>query len=765
MAKSVWFASAAVAAVAIFTSGASAANAQESAPPSDAANAGSQSRDLVVTAQRREQKLQDVPIAITALNARTLSDHQVSELQNVAREVPNMQFYPVPGNAASMQVFARGTEQANPGFNVSESPVGFYEDDVYRGRMNISNFDFPDVQRIEVLRGPQATLYGRNTLAGAVKTYTRTPGPDNWLFGSVAYGDFDTEKVSLSAGGPVATGLGASLSAVYHRQGRGFYVDETGLNRNIGDFDQVAVRGKLHWYGSDRSDLVLGVEYASGRGDGYNPIAYNPNNGGGGPPPDTLAMAEGARVAKSFYGIISPFNAFSNFSLYAATINYRYNLTNNITFKSITGYYYGHEANALDYRGGNYRSDGTINAGAGSPHNEYGPAEQYSEELQLIGNSTDHRLNWIAGAYLFHEDGNQVFEFYSRGSDQLDPSQLQKTERQANSTNSYAAFGQLSYEVIDRLTLTAGARYSEDQKNFTDSCTNGPASNKFNPFGTCLDMSANTPGVAFWSLGQKRNFSHTDWKLGVDFKATRNLLFYASVSTGFKAGGFQALCFGNEGCSANSFGPEAVLSYEGGVKSTLFGGRATLNATAYLAQYSQVQADANLDVGTVQENVGRLNVSGVEAELNANLTSELTVFGSIGTASGHYFDLNPLSVIASAPTSRFIPPDMPSWTGRLGFSFDHPMARFNNVRFLLGFDVYHSDSFYAQADDALLLPSYTRSNAHIGVAAPNDRWSLILSAQNVTDERTIAAGDAQAATNTRAVLAPRELLLTFSVKR
>lgn len=781
MTKWLWHSSAAISALALAMGGSSFASAKEasstttSSANDPAAKASANTEEdpaaIVVTAQRRAQKLQDVPIAVTALDRQELANRLVTSISHIAHQAPNMQFYPVPGNSANTQVFARGAATPNPGFNVSESSVGFYEDDVYRGRMNISNFDFPDVERVEVLRGPQATLYGRNTLAGAVKVYSRTPGPDSWLVGSIAAGNYDTQKLAASVGGPVSDGVALSLGGVYHRQGHGFYVDESGPyggpgNRNIGNSEQYALRGKFHWYGSDMAELTIGAEYAHETADGYNPIAIAPAIPFAPPFPDVHDLAFGQRVAKSFYGIISPFNAFSNFDLFAASANFRYNLNDNITFKSITGYYHGREANALDYKGGNYQNDGSPGefppGGAGSPHNEHGPASEFSEELQLLGNSSDMRLNWLLGLYYLRETGNQVFEFYAKGSDQLDPTQLQKTEHQYSTTNSYAAFAQASYELVTGLTFTGGIRYTEDHKDFTDGCVNGAGANLFNPFGTCLGSDGET-GVTSWQFTQSHKFTRTDWKAGLDYKASQNFMLYASVATGFKAGGFQALCFGNEGCAAATFGPESVTSFEGGFKSTFLDGRVTFNATAYYAKYKGVQNDAELPVGTVQENVGKLDARGVELELNAAVTSTFNVFATIGTAAGHYYDLLANSHIATDSLYR-IPPDMPSWTGKAGFSLDQPIDSLGGIRLLAGADVYHSALYYAQADNEMVMGPYTRANAHVGLGTADDHWSLVFSVQNLTDEETIVAGDASNATNTRAVLPPREWLFTLTYK-
>ena len=174
--------------------------------------------EITVTAQRRDANLQDVPISVTAISAEEIEKLQINFVADIAKNVPNLQTYTVTAGAAAMQVFMRGAGVQNPGFNASEAPVGIYIDDVYRGRVGTANLELADVERIEVLRGPQGTLYGRNSIAGAIKIITRTPGEETYTNASVGYDNYDTIKTTAAVGGEVVDGLGMSVAALYNKR-------------------------------------------------------------------------------------------------------------------------------------------------------------------------------------------------------------------------------------------------------------------------------------------------------------------------------------------------------------------------------------------------------------------------------------------------------------------------------------------------------------------------------------------------------------------
>jgi iron complex outermembrane receptor protein len=232
--------------------------------------------EILVTAQRREQNLQVVPLAVSAFDISQISTRQIDEVKDIGTNIPNLQTYTVTAGAQAIQVHSRGASVQNPGFNVSESPVGIYLDDIYFGRLASVNLDLSDVERIEVLRGPQGTLYGRNTIAGAIKIITRTPGDDSWATGSVGIGNYETTRIAGSFGGPIEEGaLAASISAIYDKRDSGWQNNPI-TGADPGKYDNKAARAKLHWYGTEGFDAVLTGWVADVENDGYNGVPYTP---------------------------------------------------------------------------------------------------------------------------------------------------------------------------------------------------------------------------------------------------------------------------------------------------------------------------------------------------------------------------------------------------------------------------------------------------------------------------------------------------------
>jgi len=229
--------------------------------------------EVIVEASRRAADIQDVPLAITAIGASEIEKLQILQTNDIGAMVPNLQTYQITANAAGMQLHARGASVQNAGFITSESPVGIYADDVYHGRLATANLDLLDVERIEVLRGPQATLCGRNTMAGAIKIITRTPGADNeWanLMGSV--GNYDTWKIGATFGGELIDDtLAASVSGSYNKRDKGVMKNPLeGINP--GRWENTALRGKLRWHQGGNLDVTLSAFYVDARNDGYNGV-------------------------------------------------------------------------------------------------------------------------------------------------------------------------------------------------------------------------------------------------------------------------------------------------------------------------------------------------------------------------------------------------------------------------------------------------------------------------------------------------------------
>jgi iron complex outermembrane receptor protein len=708
--------------------------------------------EIIVTAQRKEEKLQDVPLAVTALGAGQLDKLQVNVVEDIGQNVPNMQTYTITAGAEAIQVHARGASVQNPGFNASESPVGFYEDEVYRGRLASINLDLADVERIEVLRGPQATLYGRNTLAGAVKIVTRTPGDENFADLALGYGSFDTWEASGAVGGPLEKGsLAGSIAGLYTKRSGGWQFNPV-TGEAVGAYENRALRGKLHWYGTENFDVVLSAWGVKATNDGYNGVPYVPFSKGAAPP-DDLAPVPSRPLNGAFDGNYSPAGAdFGDTSQAGATLTSSYRI-GDLTLRSITGFAHIDDKFGFDLAGGGFlgvpgvsgvliRSDASLST--------------WSEELQLLGRSFGGGLDWIAGLYYLNEDGAQSF-----GGQALPF--LSFRESTDTNTDSYAIFAEGTWHFTNALSLVAGARYTNDDKTYRNECT------AFVP-GSCIVDSPPAGPV----VNLKKSFDEVTPKLGLNYRFSDDLLGYLQYSRGFQAGGFQTLCFGNlaagaGGCGGNVYRPETVDSLELGAKSNLAGNTLRVNAAAFYAMYHDLQDTLVGPAGNFPTaNVGDVDVYGFELELNWQPIDRLHMFATLGIQDNGRIDRhgttagcqNPQNGCTLAATDL---PSLPNISARVGF--DHSVAFSDAIDFLYGMDAYYTDSYFSESRNLLKIPSFIRLNAFFGIGEPGGRWQIVLAGKNVTDREDNVSGlYAGGFTNIRSPLPPAEYMLTAKIR-
>ena len=242
--------------------------------------------EIIVTAERREADIQDTPVTVTALTAVTLDNLQVANTIELDRTVPNLSVRELSANPSTFNISLRGNTESVGGLSVSESNVGVYVDDVYRGRLAGANLTFNDIERIEVLRGPQGILYGRNTIAGAIKIVSRKPGDESWVDVSAGYGDWEHTEFKGSVGGPIVDDTwAASFSMIYMENGG--YKFNRAIGEDVGALENVAGRVVLNYLGSDSLGMTLTAFVASDDNDGFIPTSATY---GGSPPTTSQAI-------------------------------------------------------------------------------------------------------------------------------------------------------------------------------------------------------------------------------------------------------------------------------------------------------------------------------------------------------------------------------------------------------------------------------------------------------------------------------------------
>ncbi|MBI1361572.1 MAG: TonB-dependent receptor [Alphaproteobacteria bacterium] len=571
---------------------------------------------IIVTAQKRSEDIQDVPIAITALTGETLKDQHVTNVLDLNAMAPGLQVK-TDDNAANPKIFIRGIglNDFNPN---TASAVAVYSDGVYIGSPLAQMGQFFDLERVEVLRGPQGTLYGRNTTGGAINLISRKPGDKFEADASVEYGSYNGVTVEGGVGGPVVPGVLAIRAAGVYVRNDGYTLNRLTGNRG-NDTDRGSGRVTLDWTPSETFEGLFQVRY--GRSNGGSIWAYNRSLF----PATAQATGPDGLCAPAYYtsGECTDAAGYANTStnLYQGDYHLEgkdkvetYGASGTLTWTlggmslvSVTGYDHADRDDLED-----------TDAGPNDVLTARYRAKQWagSEELRLQSNG-DNTLNWVAGLYYSHDDLSSnsyydVFRLANSGVQAVDEPQgigvfswpfTQKTD-------SYAAFGQVDYKVTERLTATLGLRYSVDSKDF-----------HYNSL-YASDVGGPTLDTILTDDASK-NFSSLSGKVSVAYKLTDYANVYASYNRGYKSGGF----FGGQTTDASSLKPyddEVVNAYEVGAKTELLGRLLTANVSAFYYDYQNLQVytlvvDPNTNL-TVQNftNASNAKVQGLEAELSSS---------------------------------------------------------------------------------------------------------------------------------------------------
>ena len=647
----------------------------------------------------------------------------------------------------------RGSLQQDASLVVAESPFGIYVDDVYIARLNGNNVTLADIDRVEVLRGPQGTLYGRNTLAGAIKFITRTPGEKTWLDASVGGGNFSQYRASFSAGGPLSdSGWAGSLSGLYtNLDGQFSNVNamnprDTGMERNW------AARGKLHYSGVENFDAVFSLAYSNAKNDAAQLI-----------PATTPAVPSNRQYTSdnlvatlgSNYRLSTPITARGPAPLAAepagetkqtiASVNMSYDF-GAVTLRSITGYVKTEDFFSTDFSG-----TGRVNGA------NVADVDQVSEELQLLGKAMDDRLNYLVGVYLFQEKADQTFA-WNLSFPPFIPVAVPFSNSFINAeTTSYSIFAQLDYDITDALKATVGMRYTQDDKKFD-----------FRFLGFVPGF---TPATGAVNL--KNKYTETTPRLGLDYTvptsggAVDKMLLYASAARGFKSGGYNGIAIFNFDDAKTPYAPESNWTYEAGIKTDLLGNVLRINANYFYSKIDDLTLNATVTLpnGVTSfpvQNAGKATIQGLEMEITAVPTDGLTLFMNASLPDGKYGTLKPSTAPVNALANfgvKATPPQLPSYTVAVGFDYGFDTS-FGRLSF--GADWFQTDDYITSATNDFRVKSYGVGNAFFGVKFA-EHWSVTAAVKNLTDEDTITTGS-RGFLGGFIPLRPRTYLLTVGYK-
>lgn len=603
--------------------------------------------DIVVTARRREENAQDVPISISAFSGAQLQAQSAVKVTDIARLTPNLVITPAGGSGPGGVVIGiRGQVQTDTIATVDPS-VGIYVDGVYWARANGANADLIDLDRVEVLKGPQGTLFGRNTTGGALSISTGVPDPSK-VSGLLQgrFGNFGQHDFAAVLNLPIVEDKVAIRLAGNKLNNDGFNHNLT-TNEQIGNQDTYTLRAKLFLRPVDALTIVASYEHfdvgqraRATRLIYAAPFPASPEivaalaSGGclrafapscpAAFVPGTLTFGQYANPA-DFYGTYSGVDARETANTDTAAITTTLDL-GFATLKYIGAYReVASDSGAYDY-------DGTPFAVL-QPRN-VAKGHQWSHELQVNGETLADRLNYTIGGYLFRESGNDGSTTFALPA--INPNNPAVTAGFAT-TRSYAVFGQATVRLTDALSFTGGLRYSQDKKALDLRSTAA---------GNCA-LSAGTPLVRLPNtaclVSQARTDSAVNYLASAEYKISADALFYAKTSRGYRAGGFNLR--GTTPNTYGSFAPETVTDYEVGFKSEFFDRRVRFNIAGFHSNYRNIQRGVLVPngiggVATSTINAGRARINGMEAELTARPITGLVLSGTLGITDPKYLEFN-----------------------------------------------------------------------------------------------------------------------------
>jgi iron complex outermembrane receptor protein len=726
------------------TAAATPAFAQGAAPPADDVQGfvtGAPPADdgvITVTARRRDENLQDVPIAVTAFSGEALERQGATDITDLNDTTPNVTLETSRATNTTLTAFIRGVGQQDPvaGF---EAGVGLYLDDVYLNRPQAAVLDIYDVERIEVLRGPQGTLYGRNTIGGAIKYVTRRLGEDPNVNVRGNVGTDQQLDLIVSASTPISdqVRIGASAARL-SRDGFG-----ENLNNGLDNYnrDVWAARGTVELEPAPNIFIRLSGDYSLDNSDPRNGHRL------------IVGLLSGAPVLDDVYdnraGINSPEQ---RVEAYGGAMRVELRL-GDVTLRNITAYRQDRSDTSIDF-------DSLPAADVDVP--AVYRNHQFSNELQMVYQGTGP-LNGIVGLYYLDANANNVFDvILATTSPVALPGLTASTFGDVN-TRTWAAYGDFTYDITSQIQLSVGGRYTNDRRQATvirANYLNGPS--------PALGGNGVQLGALTSNFRGDDTFSEFTPRASISFQPDDNNTIYASYSRGFKGGGFDPRGLstaapdlnGNGTREANEifdyfqFEPERVTSYEIGYKANLFDRRLRLAIAGFYADYRDVQVPGSVGavingvptfVG-VTTNAGAATFKGLEVEAVATLYrgdngSRLNFAGTMGYLDAQYDEFitnipgrGPVDV---ADFRRI--QNTPKWTLSGTLDFTTPLAggELSAITTLS----YRSKTFQFETPSPFLdQPGYALWDANLSWRSPNQRYTVGIHARNILDRQYITSG-------------------------
>lgn len=653
---------------------------------------------VTVTARRKEESLNEIPLALTAFGEQQLDDFNVINLYDIGKYVPNLHIGNFGnGNPSHTSVFMRGVGQQDHIITV-DSGIGLYLDGVYLGRQQGSNLNMSNIERVEVVRGPQGTLYGRNNIGGAINFITKRPTGEDAVTVSLQAGSRERAKVDFYVASSLSETLFYSVTGQYNRRaGVGEFFNQPNTAVEVGEIREGSIRATFNWVPSEDFSLYLTADLTDGQ-YGQAPQYFVTEQPGVTFPRGLAAE----NFAADPYDSASPADHVSPQSskTYGSSATLEYGINDNYAFKAISSY------RRSEYTGGGSNVQDNLGQVI---FPELGSADQYSVELQV--NGTFDNWDFVAGAFYFNEDGDvdsSPINIFSLPAGRLYLEQEQRSE---------AVFASASFQVTDRLELTVGGRNTWDEKE-----SGGEAG------------VVGSTDIPFRSA----NWSEFTWDVSALYKLTDSLNLYALSSRGYQAGGFPARPFGGP-AQFVSYDPQFANNYEVGIKGNV-GGRLQMAATLFWTEYTDLQLQVNEFVleengfVTFTENAGEAEAKGLELEGTLHLTDAFSLQTSVGYIDIEYTNVGS-TVTGTAEGNR--PQLTPERTVVVSPTYTAPLSNGRSLTFRATYN-YRSD-MSGEATNVLLAEIEERDllSFNIRYQPADPSWNLVIYGDNVLDEKYI----------------------------
>jgi iron complex outermembrane receptor protein len=723
--------------------------------------------EVTVTARRVRENLQDTPVAVTALSGDALEQRQIFQTDKLTQVVPNLQFgtnAPLAGNNSSSQVFIRGIGQTDPTSTVDPG-VGLYVDDVYIGTAVGARMDLRDINNVQALRGPQGTLFGRNTIGGAILMSTADPGDE---FGGAVRGGFGSDKLFdgfLALDAPFSDTLKARFTAGRRKQD-GYVTRTDGMD--LGDTNTYTLTSKFIWKPTEKLEARWLADYSNADEHG-SPLVFASINTAATFP--RVASADAGcpgfngnfatlpavpnipddRCANNFQ-YRGPFHnngtapLKSTLEVWGSSINLTYEVTDALSLKSISSYRSARWS-------GNRDADNTPLTILNTIYDVDG--WQWSQELQGI--YRHESLTSVVGLYYFKQRSNDIVTVELNPP----PPGIQRdSDNNVVDNKSWAAFTQWTYNFSEQLGATVGARYTEDDKG---------------SYPDQYDFSA--PTIKQVPLQWYRDkFSAFTPSASLNFRWNPQAMTYVSYAEGFKGGGwnshFNSVLTPAQQAALQEFKPEKAKTYELGAKLDLLGNTLRLNFAVFDSNYTDMQVTyrgpAPNGVAPFLTNAGKASIKGAEAELTWVPARDWNIDASVGHLESRIdrLDITPLAVIPPGLQVGNELPFAPRWQGHLGLAYTAHVA---SLELTPRVDAsYQSRTVFdaTNTTEIAQLGGYTVLNASVVLRPADGPWRLTVGANNATDKTYRVAGNSSLSTGSGyaevAYARPREYFATIN---